>query len=152
MHTVRNEMQCGGETEIIHELVHDTARKYENHELIRVVSWTNSWSISVSPLHFISFWTVHVHSIQLFFSRHLTGAIPYIRVNMIGIDVFFSVYTMYFCCPQFLLNSWISDCSIQFLYIVLYCTSVPVSVICWLEKCKLFIWRFFYITIRTEWC
>ena len=36
--SVRKEMKCSGETEILHELVHDTTRKSESHELIRVVS------------------------------------------------------------------------------------------------------------------
>ena len=38
--TVWKEMKCSGETEILHQLVHDTTRKSESHELIRVVSWT----------------------------------------------------------------------------------------------------------------
>ena len=42
----------------LHELVPDITRKSESHELIRVVTWTNSGSISVSPLHFIYFLTV----------------------------------------------------------------------------------------------
>ena len=36
--TVRKEMKCSGETEILHELVHDNTRKSEIHELIHVVS------------------------------------------------------------------------------------------------------------------
>ena len=44
-------MKCSETTEIFHYLVHDTTRISENHELICVVSWTNSWSISISPLH-----------------------------------------------------------------------------------------------------
>ena len=34
VYTVRNEMKCSWETEILHELVLDTARKSENHDLI----------------------------------------------------------------------------------------------------------------------
>ena len=60
IYNVRNEIKCSGEAKILHELVHDTARKSENRELIRVVIWTNSCSISVTPLHFISFRTVHI--------------------------------------------------------------------------------------------
>ena len=40
------------ETELLHELVHDTTRKSESHELIWVVLWTNSCSISVYPATF----------------------------------------------------------------------------------------------------
>ena len=56
-------MKHSGETEVLHELVHDNTRKSESHELIYVVvSWTNSCSISVSTLHFISFLTVQISS------------------------------------------------------------------------------------------
>ena len=43
---------------MLHELVQATTQKSESHELIRVVSWTIKCSISVSPLHFLSFLTV----------------------------------------------------------------------------------------------
>ena len=48
---------CSGD--ILHELVHNSTRKSESHELIRAESGTNSCSISVSPLYLISFLTVH---------------------------------------------------------------------------------------------
>ena len=35
--TDRTENKYSGETEMLHELVHDTTRKSESHELIRVV-------------------------------------------------------------------------------------------------------------------
>ena len=56
--TVRKEIKCCRDSEILHGLVHDTTRKSEKHNLIRVVSWTNLCSNSESPLHFISFPTV----------------------------------------------------------------------------------------------
>ena len=37
-YTVRKEIECNGETEILHELFHDTMRISESHELICVVS------------------------------------------------------------------------------------------------------------------
>ena len=56
--TVRKEIKCCTDSEILHGIVHYTTRKSEKHNLIRVVSWTNLCSISESPLHFISFLTV----------------------------------------------------------------------------------------------
>ena len=50
-------MKCRGDTEILHELVHDTLRKLEKQKLIRVVSWTNSWSTYLgvpATFHFFS--------------------------------------------------------------------------------------------------
>ena len=38
VYTVRKEIKCSGETEILHELVHDTTRKPDTHEQIRLVS------------------------------------------------------------------------------------------------------------------
>ena len=54
-HTVRKEIKCSGDSEILHEKVRDTTctRKSEKHEIIRVVSRTISCSISESRLHFI---------------------------------------------------------------------------------------------------
>ena len=51
--TVRKEIKCSRETQVLHELVQDATRKSESHELFRVVH------ILVSPLHFICFPTVH---------------------------------------------------------------------------------------------
>ena len=39
--TVRTENKCSGETEMLHELVHDTTRKSESHELINSRSIMN---------------------------------------------------------------------------------------------------------------
>ena len=41
---LEKEMKCSGDSEILRELVHDTTRKSEKHELIRVISWTNPCS------------------------------------------------------------------------------------------------------------
>ena len=38
MYTVRKEMKCSGDPEILHGLVHDTTRKLEKHELFYEVS------------------------------------------------------------------------------------------------------------------
>ena len=35
--TVKKEINCSGDSEILHEIAHDTARKFKAHELIRVV-------------------------------------------------------------------------------------------------------------------
>ena len=53
-------MKGSGDFEILHEIVRDTTRKSENHELIRVVSQTIACTISKSPLHFIFFFTVYM--------------------------------------------------------------------------------------------
>ena len=37
-YTARKAIKCSDETEILHELVHDTTRESESHELICVVS------------------------------------------------------------------------------------------------------------------
>ena len=37
-YTVKKEIKCSGDSEILHELVHDATRKSEKNELIRVVS------------------------------------------------------------------------------------------------------------------
>ena len=36
--TIRKEFKCSGETEVLSKLVHDTMRKSNGHEIIRVVS------------------------------------------------------------------------------------------------------------------
>ena len=46
-------MKYSGDSEILHEIVRDTTRKSEKHELIRVVSQAFSCSISESTLHFL---------------------------------------------------------------------------------------------------
>ena len=66
-YTVRKEMKCSGNIGILHELVRDTTRKSEKHELIRVVSRTNLCSISESQLHFISFLTMYEKKIGSLF-------------------------------------------------------------------------------------
>ena len=59
--TVRKEMNCSGETYILHQLGHDTRRINSWLSDFRVVSWTNLWRISVSPsIHLISFITVFI--------------------------------------------------------------------------------------------
>ena len=47
-----------GDSEILHEIVRDTTRKYESMNPIRVVLRTISYSFLESQLHFISFLTV----------------------------------------------------------------------------------------------
>ena len=54
-HTVRKEIKCSGDLEILHKIVCATIRKLGKHELFRVLSRTISFSISKSPLHFSSF-------------------------------------------------------------------------------------------------
>ena len=58
MHTVKKEIKCSGNSEILNEIGLDTTRKLEQYDLIRVVSRAISRSISESPLHLISFLTV----------------------------------------------------------------------------------------------
>ena len=50
--SVIKEMKCGGDSEILHEIVLDNTRKSERHDLIRVVTRTISCIISKFPLHF----------------------------------------------------------------------------------------------------
>ena len=58
-HTVqKKKIKCGGDSEILKEIVRDTTRKLEKHELVRLVSWTIMCSTSEFLLHFISFSTV----------------------------------------------------------------------------------------------
>ena len=61
MYTVRKDIECSGETEILPELVFDTARELVHDISIfaKYISRTYLCSISVSPLHFISFLTVY---------------------------------------------------------------------------------------------
>ena len=47
---------------VLIKIDHDTTRKSEKHELIRVVSRTISCCISESPLHFIFFLTVYART------------------------------------------------------------------------------------------
>ena len=54
-------MTCSGDFEILHEIVCDTKRKSEKHELVRVVLRIYELfrvAFSKSQLHFISFLTV----------------------------------------------------------------------------------------------
>ena len=51
-HTVRKEIKCSGDLEILHKIVCATIRKLGKHELFRVLSRTISFSISKSPLTF----------------------------------------------------------------------------------------------------
>ena len=56
-------MNCSGDSEILHQIVRDTTRKSEKHELIRVVSRTISCSISESPLKFLTwYWRIQCWS------------------------------------------------------------------------------------------
>ena len=55
LYTVKKKMKCSEDFEILHEIVSDTTRKSEKHEIICELSQTISYSISESPLHFISF-------------------------------------------------------------------------------------------------
>ena len=61
-----------GSPERLHEMVRDTARKLEKHELICVVSRTISCSILKSPLHFICFLAVYctIHLVYVVHSVH----------------------------------------------------------------------------------
>ena len=54
-YTVRKEMKGSGEIEILNQLVHDTTRISLWFSDFRIVSWTNSYFFSVSPLHLIYF-------------------------------------------------------------------------------------------------
>ena len=54
-HTVRKEMKCSMGNQDTTRIVHDNTRKSESHELIHVVSWAISRSISVSPLQYSTF-------------------------------------------------------------------------------------------------
>ena len=67
--TVTKEMKCSGDSEILYEIVRDTTRIPEEHELISVISRTISCIISESPLHFIYFLTVCAISIVITFNR-----------------------------------------------------------------------------------
>ena len=58
-HTVKKKkLKCSGDSEILKEIVRNTTRKLEKHELVRLVSWTILCSTSEFLLHFISFSTV----------------------------------------------------------------------------------------------
>ena len=62
-------MKCSGDSDILYEIVRDTTRIPEEHELISVISRTISCIISESPLHFIYFLTVCAISIVITFNR-----------------------------------------------------------------------------------
>ena len=62
VHTLLENKWNVAETEILHELAHYTTRISSWHSDFRVVSWTNSCSISVFPLYFIAFFTLHVYT------------------------------------------------------------------------------------------
>ena len=55
LYTVKKEMKWSRNSEILHEIVRDTSRKSEKHELILEVSQTVSCSILESPIRFIFF-------------------------------------------------------------------------------------------------
>ena len=57
-YTVRKEMKCSEDSQILHEIVHDTSLICLCFYDFRIVSRTISSSISESPQHFISFLTV----------------------------------------------------------------------------------------------
>ena len=56
--TVKKEMKCSENSDILHEIVRDTTQIRSCFSDFRVVSQTISCSISESPLHFKSFLTV----------------------------------------------------------------------------------------------
>ena len=58
--TDRKEMNCSRDSKILHGLVHDTTQISSCFSDFRVVSRTNSCSISESPLEFISFLTIQM--------------------------------------------------------------------------------------------
>ena len=69
--SVKKEMKCSGDFEILHEIVRDNTQKSENHELILLLSRTIlcSTRISESLLQFIPFLTVYsllccVHTVR----------------------------------------------------------------------------------------
>ena len=55
LHTVRKEIKCSGDFEILNGFVHDTTRISPCFSDFRFISRTISCSSSESPLHFISF-------------------------------------------------------------------------------------------------
>ena len=55
-------MKCSGETETLHQLVHDTKQKSENHELICEDSWTNLYLGFPATFHFFSYSVHRLHS------------------------------------------------------------------------------------------
>ena len=57
-YTVRKEIKCSGDSEILREIARDTTRIKSCRSDFRVVSRPISFSISEFPLHFISFLTV----------------------------------------------------------------------------------------------
>ena len=62
IHSIRKEMKCSSDSEILHEVVCDTSRKLDKHELIRVL-WYCIMNQSVQYLrtpaiYFISYQTV----------------------------------------------------------------------------------------------
>ena len=63
VYTLKKELKCSRDSEILHEIVRDTTRKSEKYELVRIVSRTISCRISKSTLHFISFLTVYAATI-----------------------------------------------------------------------------------------
>ena len=68
-HCYKGNEVYSGDSEILHEIVRDTTRIPEEHELISVISRTISCIISESPLHFIYFLTVCAISIVITFNR-----------------------------------------------------------------------------------
>ena len=59
-YTVRKEIKCSGDSEILREIARDTTRIKSCRSDFRVVSRPISFSISEFPLHFISFLTVRM--------------------------------------------------------------------------------------------
>ena len=57
---VRKEIQCSGDSEILHEIVRDTTRIGSCFSIFCAVSRIISCNISESPLHFIYFLTVYL--------------------------------------------------------------------------------------------
>ena len=63
--TVKKNITCSGDPEILHEIIRDTTRKSEKHEQICVLSRAIPGSISEFRLHFISIvsWWVHLDGV-----------------------------------------------------------------------------------------
>ena len=60
LHTVRKEIKCSGDSEILHEIVRDTTQTSSSFSDFRVVSRTISCSTSEYPPYFILFLTVQL--------------------------------------------------------------------------------------------
>ena len=66
-HTVKKEMKCGGDSDKLHEIVHDMSRtSLCNYDFRNITNYfVISCSLSAFPLHFISFWIVQLLTVSL---------------------------------------------------------------------------------------